>query len=113
MRILLKTLMDNSYCGVLENRARRPCSTMVSMANLSRTVVSVPRPPATKQAAPSSNPLLLSVFALFEDACSSPTLPQVTCRWHSTRGYEHSPPSATVSEKGRGLLFCINIHFIA
>ena len=46
MRILLKTLMDNSYCGVLENRARRPCSTMVSMANLSRTVVSVPRPPA-------------------------------------------------------------------
>ena len=33
-------------CGVLENRARRPCSTIVCMANLSRTVVSVPRPPA-------------------------------------------------------------------
>ena len=56
------------------------------------------------------------MFALFEDACSSPPLPQVTCRWHSTRGYEHSPPSATVSEKGRGTsvlhkysFYCINI----
>ena len=35
---------------------------------------------------------------------------------HSTRGYEHSPPSATVSEKGRGTsvlhkysFYCINI----
>ena len=39
----------------------------------------------------------------------TPPLLQVTCRWHSTRGYEHSLPSATVSEKGRGFLFCINI----
>ena len=33
---------------LLENRARRPCSTIVSLANQSRTVASVPRPPATK-----------------------------------------------------------------
>ena len=30
---------------LLENRAQRPCSTMIGLANLSRTVVSVPRPP--------------------------------------------------------------------
>ena len=40
-------MLENRY-WVLENRAQRPCSTMVSMANLSRTVASVPRPPATK-----------------------------------------------------------------
>ena len=40
-------VLENRY-WVLENRAQRPCSTMVSMANLSRTVASVPRPPATK-----------------------------------------------------------------
>ena len=34
---------------LLENRARRPCSTIVSLANHSRTVVSVPRPPAPKK----------------------------------------------------------------
>ena len=33
---------------LLENRAQRPCSTMIGLANLSRTVVSVPRPPTTK-----------------------------------------------------------------
>ena len=37
------------FIWVLENRARRPCSTMVSLANHSRTVVSVPRPPTTQK----------------------------------------------------------------
>ena len=40
--------------GSLEHRAQRPCSTKVSMANLSRTVVSVPRPPARSTAIHSS-----------------------------------------------------------
>ena len=40
---------------LLENRARRPCSTIVSLANLSRTVVSVPRPPAPKINSPTPN----------------------------------------------------------
>ena len=37
---------NNEQRLLLENRARRPCSTIVCKANLSRTVVSVPRPPA-------------------------------------------------------------------
>ena len=41
---------------LLENRARRPCSTIVSLANLSRTVASVPRPPAPKIYSPNPNP---------------------------------------------------------
>ena len=47
---MFHSYIGRTYFGLLEHRAQRPCSTKVSKANLSRTVVSVPRPPARSTA---------------------------------------------------------------